>query len=609
MARRLDTLTIACGQGGLNASKSPDLVRDTDLRDLQAITFEDDTWRKEGGAEKFNSVAIPPDGSYSETEIFGSLHQFVSETGTSELIAYNGHQYVVVGSGGVTKTIVSGMELGIRCKPVEGYDGTQKVVYLFNGITPSVGGGPWVYAGGAKALQLGTAVGTVTLDHTTETINRTAHGLTNGTLIFFSTTGTLPADPGILGQYYVVNAAANSFQVSFTSGGSAIPFASNGTGTHTVHRSTMPNDWTTDYSPRWGFMHRGRMFMGGGANPFAVYVSVLNNHSDFRNSGTLFYLVYPGEGDMIVGGVSWRNKAYIFKYPSGIYVLDDPDSDSNTWEWRRVSRFAGTFSQSSIVEADDDVYFPSPTGYFHALSAVQESGDVRSSAVMPMETGPHIKTKLDIGKTGVHPGGLFYYYPQPQSVYYAEKRKILFGFIATPNILSADGAPLNKALYSIDIHRSDPSRGIRDAMVSFSSRDECESLTIYRDPTTAREMVLAMASNGFIYTLDQSARTKDAAGYMGTFTTKEFFPYGDDRLANMRELQVTFAPESTNNSIVIKVYQDGVLSKTKTLTDSDRRMRLAGDCRKFYIVGENDTNNSSFSVSIIVVRYTSGNMR
>ena len=161
----------------------------------------------------------------------------------------------------------------------------------------------------------------------------------------------------------------------------------------------------------------------------------------------------------------------------------------------------------------------------------------------------------------------------------------------------------------MDLHRSDPSSGIRDVQPFVSTRDEYESLALYRNATTGQFDLLAGASNGFIYTLDQTARTKDAAGYMGTFTTKEFFPYTDDKRANMRELQVTFAPGSSNNSIVIKVYQDGTLSSTATLTDSSRRMRLAGDCRKFYIVGENDTNNSTFSVSNIMVRYKPGNMR
>ena len=68
----------------------------------------------------------------------------------------------------------------------------------------------------------------------TNTVNKTAHGFTSGTLVGFSTTGSLPAalTSGVL--YYVVNAADDTFQVSLTLGGAPISFASAGSGTSYV---------------------------------------------------------------------------------------------------------------------------------------------------------------------------------------------------------------------------------------------------------------------------------------------------------------------------------------------------------------------------------------
>ena len=135
-------------------------------------------------------------------------------------------------------------------------------------------------------------------------------------------------------------------------------------------------------------------------------------------------------------------------------------------------------------------------------------------------------------------------------------------------------------------------------------------------PRSARRAVLHLIKKRgalmrpLAQTMSQVAETARECLNCGNIGTGDLCPIcTDDKRANMRELQVTFAPGSSNNSIVIKVYQDGTLSSTATLTDSSRRMRLAGDCRKFYIVGENDTNNSTFSVSNIMVRYKPGNMR
>jgi hypothetical protein len=62
----------------------------------------------------------------------------------------------------------------------------------------------------------------------------TAHGLANGTAVTFTTTGTLPA-PLVAGNiYFVVTAAANTFQVALTAGGTAIATTAAGTGVHTA---------------------------------------------------------------------------------------------------------------------------------------------------------------------------------------------------------------------------------------------------------------------------------------------------------------------------------------------------------------------------------------
>ena len=69
----------------------------------------------------------------------------------------------------------------------------------------------------------------VTFADSTDTVNRTAHGYTDGMQVqFFNITTTT----GIVnGQfYYVINATANTFQISATLGGSALSLTNDGTG-------------------------------------------------------------------------------------------------------------------------------------------------------------------------------------------------------------------------------------------------------------------------------------------------------------------------------------------------------------------------------------------
>lgn len=68
----------------------------------------------------------------------------------------------------------------------------------------------------------------------TDTINWTAHGLSNNRILNFTTTGTLPDPLVIATDYYVINKTADTFQISTTLAGTAVDLTDTGSGTHTA---------------------------------------------------------------------------------------------------------------------------------------------------------------------------------------------------------------------------------------------------------------------------------------------------------------------------------------------------------------------------------------
>lgn len=69
----------------------------------------------------------------------------------------------------------------------------------------------------------------------TNTLNKTAHGRSNGESFYLITTGgDSPGGISKTTRYFVVSAAADSFKASLTSGGAAVTITDAGTGTHTV---------------------------------------------------------------------------------------------------------------------------------------------------------------------------------------------------------------------------------------------------------------------------------------------------------------------------------------------------------------------------------------
>lgn len=94
---------------------------------------------------------------------------------------------------------------------------------------------------------------TVTFTNSTNLVNETTHGLTAGTkIIFRNSGGALPAELESNRVYFVINANANDFQVSETSGGSAVTFTDDGTGTsqrHTTGELVWVGELTNSVTP------------------------------------------------------------------------------------------------------------------------------------------------------------------------------------------------------------------------------------------------------------------------------------------------------------------------------------------------------------------------
>jgi len=89
------------------------------------------------------------------------------------------------------------------------------------------------------------AGGTVTITIASPAqINWSGHGLSNGTIVTFTTTDALPNGIDVGTEYFVVGAAANHFNVALTSGGTAIDTTGTQSGTHTASTGTQVT-WTS----------------------------------------------------------------------------------------------------------------------------------------------------------------------------------------------------------------------------------------------------------------------------------------------------------------------------------------------------------------------------
>ena len=93
----------------------------------------------------------------------------------------------------------------------------------------------------------------ITTGSPANTFNAAAHGLAN--IVRVTTTGTLPAPLVVRTDYYVVGVTANTFQLSATFNGAAIPITTIGVGTHTFTVTGSTIDTTGGYGAKSNYYY------------------------------------------------------------------------------------------------------------------------------------------------------------------------------------------------------------------------------------------------------------------------------------------------------------------------------------------------------------------
>lgn len=243
----------------------------------------------------------------------------------------------VINTAGTVTAVTSGSVISVTVGSAgSGYTGTPYV--FFSGGAGSGATATATIASGAVTAVDVTAGGTnytseptvsfgftVTATNATERINATGHVLINTDRVSFTSTLTLPTGLTAGVAYYVVNKTANDFQVSLTSGGAAVTFTTDGTGTitcntggptTTVAEATATlNSFLTPHVPVPTFID-GYIVLASGSD---VYNCVLDEPTRWDASNYLTAEMFP---DAIVGLARQNNQVVVFGTSSVEFFYD-----------------------------------------------------------------------------------------------------------------------------------------------------------------------------------------------------------------------------------------------------------------------------------------------
>jgi hypothetical protein len=344
---------------------------------------------------------------------------------------------------------------------------------------------------------------------------------------------------------------------------------------------TPPADWTGTNQPVGGTVHDNRVVGYGNANdPHRLYYSDPDNHEDFTTTAAFTQPINSHVGKRIWNAVSFNGLLFVWKYPVGIFYVDDSDIKRANWYVRTKSEAIGCApSPKAVLALDDDVLFMAADGSIHLLSAVNSQSGVRGSDLTyALGLTKWIQDNVALDKLN-----------QVDSVWYPSKKQAIF-------TLPGSGDSTNTVTLKFDFGVVDAGSPIR---FSYSERDAADAVALYLDSNNIPRPI--MGEGVFAWKLDQASRTKGGA-YTASWQTPYLSMGHIDRTfsaiqKNWDNLEVIFDPTGTGD-LSVDVYVDGTkrTDTALTFTSTNRRQRRTlrvGTGYEISIAGSNavDTEN------------------
>lgn len=567
MASTNPFIEIPFGIGGMIARTNRLRSEPTELLDAQGVTLEDALLEKEAGSIKLDAAGITGAPNIIALK---DWNPDTSTAGGGTISTTIGSQTVT----GVGTAFLTTTNVGDRIQ----ISGESSRVIAVASNTSLTTASPW------KTTNAGVA-------YTIIRQQRLASATDNGN-IYLEINGNLDNSNPVTGLTSSLTpgrfvsggkeSAALPRKLFYFSGRDAVRVL-NGTTFAGAVIASPPGDWASFNQPVNGVIHENRLIGWGNQNdPHRIYVSSPDNQEDFLTIPFSFR-ISTDVGDRVWCGVRFNGVLFFWKHPRGIAYLCDNAPSPEDWCIRIKSVAIGCApSPYAALALDDDVLFMAAEGSFHLLSAVTEMGGTRSSDLSyALGLSAWLRDNVNLSRLDL-----------VQSTWYQHKKLAIFSVPAT-------GSLSNNLILKFDFGGIANGENVK---FSYSRRDAAGAVEQRRDTSYVERPITGEAS--FVYLQEQSARTKDSAGYTATFQTPHLdVSHADASFRGKRKrfeaLEFVTEPVSAG-TLTVQVYVDQVLKQTLSLSATGRRTNRAnlsvGDGYTISLKVTNTTINEDFKI-------------
>ncbi len=309
-----------------------------------------------------------------------------------------------------------------------------------------------------------------------------------------------------------------------------------GTGLTRSNVSSPAADWSGTNQPFKGIIHRGFLYCFGNENaPHRIYRSSATNHEDFTTTPWTDN-VYPGDGEMLMDAAKFKGKLFVFKYPVGIFVLNDTATDPDNWFFEKFNESVGASSPFSNWEVLNDLLICNEYGTVTSLVAINAFGDVDSADVFRNQrVDEAIRQEMSLA------GG-----NERHCIYYSQKK---LAYVTYNSLVGIK----NDRFVQINFRGQTPEITIID-------KDQPNCLAMRKDVFGVKRPFYG-ADDGYIYEMDRVDRDVAGNAFKGEFETPylDFGSYSSDladKVKNFDFLEVVYEPTGEFN-LTIEYFIDG----------------------------------------------------
>jgi len=319
---------------------------------------------------------------------------------------------------------------------------------------------------------------------------------------------------------------------------------------NTAAMTAIPSDWTGSDFPKQFVRHsvnnlKKLVALAMSESTQNIYIPKTSDGVDFDDASVVVISIETGDGTGIVGGVDFGGRLIAFSKREA-FIVDDSDSDSSKWYYRKAQWDGGVAHERLIIKTPNDLICMMENGEIYSVRTAEQYGDYKTGSISrPPFVDRWIRENLSLTSINNFHG-----------VYDPKLRAVKF-FVERSGASNID----TSLVYFID-RPPEEAWSIHDNQINASGYSASASAVIRKD--VGEWVIYTGDFTGRLWELETNSKNDNGNGYYAGFKTPHL-PFDEPRMRkHYKQSKVIHQPKGSWN-LTVNILVDGKNTFAKTV--------------------------------------------